>query len=79
LDSLFGKDKTSFKPTYNKKVRELNYVSDSETSILEDLSQAKALVTGRLTSSQILDGEGNALAASSLSRLLSTIDYQVEA
>jgi hypothetical protein len=39
------------KPTYNKSEGELNFITDSETSIIKNLAQAKALITGRLTSS----------------------------
>ena len=67
------------KPTYNKSEGELNFITDSETSIIKNLAQAKALITGRLTSSQILDGENNALASSNLSRLSSSLLYQVDA
>lgn len=64
-------------PTFNKNLNEINFLTEAESGILNELAQAKALVTGRLTSSQILDGEGNSLASSSLSRLISTIPYQV--
>ena len=67
------------KPTYNKSEGELNFITDSETSIIKNLAQAKALITGRLTSSQILDGENNPLASSNLSRLSSSLLYQVDA
>lgn len=77
IDSIFTNG-GSYKPTYNKRLNELNYLTDAETRIINNLAEAKALVTGRLTSSQILDGEGNALASSALSRLVNSLDYQVE-
>ena len=41
------------------------------------MAEAKAQATGRLTSSQVIDSNGNAVASSSLSRLLSTYTYQI--
>lgn len=79
LNKIFnGESKPAYKPTYNSRIHHLNLLTDSETSILNNLAQAKALVTGKLTSSQILDGEGNALSSSALSRLLNSLLYQVE-
>ena len=77
LNEIFGEQNSSFKPTINKKLNEINLLTEEESGILSVLAQAKALVTGRLTSSQVLDGEGNALATSSLSRFMSSIPYQV--
>jgi len=45
--------------------------------VLLDLAEAKAQATGRLTSSQVIDSNGNAVASSSLSRLLSSYAYQI--
>ena len=64
--------------SYNRKVGEIDFIGKNDTSIVKDLAEANALVTGRLTSSQILDGEGNALASSSLSRLVNSLPYQIE-
>jgi hypothetical protein len=65
-------------PIFNRRTGEMNSISSREDRIIQQLAEAKAQSTGRLTSSQILDGEGNALASSSLSRLLSTLLYQVQ-
>lgn len=76
LKEIFG-DFKSITPHYNNKLNEISFIVDADEEILSKLAQANAIATGRLTSSQILDGEGNALAASTLSRLISTLDYQV--
>lgn len=68
---------SSTNPTFNKDLGEINLLTEKDSGILSIMAQAKALVTGRLTSSQILDGEGNALASSSLSRGMATMPYQV--
>lgn len=75
IEEIYGS--SDAKPTINKWLNEINVLTEKESGILNLLAQAKALVTGRLTSSQILDSEGNALASSSLSRFISTINYQV--
>lgn len=77
LNQIFGKGKSDIKPTFNKQLGEINVITDSNTRVLLDLAEAKAQATGRLTSSQVIDSNGNAVASSSLSRLLSTYTYQI--
>ena len=77
LNQIFGKGKGDIKPTVNKQLGEINLITDANTAVLLELAQAKAQATGRLTSSQVIDSNGNAVAASSLSRLLSTYAYQI--
>lgn len=71
-------DKSFITPRFNKRLNEIQFVVDADIDIISNLAQAQALITGKLTSSQILDGEGNALASNTLSRLYSTLLYQVE-
>ena len=68
---------TLYNVTLNNSTGEINFLGNSDTPIVKNLAEANAQVTGRLTSSQILDGEGNALASSSLSRLVNSLPYQV--
>lgn len=75
VDEIYGT--SDAKPTLNRKLNEINLLTEKESGILTLLAQAKALVTGRLTSSQVLDGEGNALSSSSLSRFMSSVPYQI--
>lgn len=75
VDEIYGN--SDAKPTFNKKLNEINLLTEKESGILTLLAQAKALVTGRLTSSQVLDSEGNSLSSSSLSRFMSSIPYQI--
>ena len=77
LHQIFGRNKSTIKPTFNKQLGEINLLTDSSTRILLDLAEAKAQATGRLTSSQVIDSNGNAVASSSLSRLLSSYSYQI--
>lgn len=77
LNQIFGKEKSSIKPTFNKQLGEINLLTESTTGIILNLAEAKAQATGRLTSSQIIDSNGNAVASSSLSRLLSAYTYQI--
>jgi len=77
LHQIFGRNKSTIKPTFNKQLGEINLLTDSSTRILLDLAEAKAQATGRLTSSQVIDSNGNAVASSSLSRLLSAYAYQI--
>ena len=77
LNQIFGKGKNDIKPTFNKQLDEINVITDSNTRVLLDLAEAKAQATGRLTSSQVIDSNGNAVASSSLSRLLSSYAYQI--
>ena len=77
LNQIFGKGKSDIKPTFNKQLGEINVITDSNTRVLLDLAEAKAQATGRLTSSQVIDSNGNAVASSSLSRLLSAYAYQI--
>lgn len=77
LNQIFGKEKSSIKPTVNKQLGEINVITDSATKTISNLAEAKAQATGRLTSSQVIDSNGNAVASSSLSRLLSTYTYQI--
>lgn len=68
---------TLYNVTLNTSTGEINFLGNSDTPIIKDLAEANAQITGRLTSSQILDGEGNALASSSLSRLVNSLPYQI--
>lgn len=77
LNQIFGKGKSDIKPVFNKQLGEINVITDSNTRVLLDLAEAKAQATGRLTSSQVIDSNGNAVASSSLSRLLSSYAYQI--
>ena len=77
LNQIFGKGKSDIKPVVNKQLGEINLLTDSNTRVLLDLAEAKAQATGRLTSSQVIDSNGNAVASSSLSRLLSAYGYQI--
>ena len=77
LNQIFGKGKSDIKPTVNKQLGEINLLTDSNTRVMLELAEAKAQATGRLTSSQIIDSNGNAVASSCLSRLLSTYAYQI--
>lgn len=77
LNQIFGKSKSTIKPIFNKQLREISLLTDSSTRTLLDLAEAKAQATGRLTSSQVIDSNGNAVASSSLSRLLSSYSYQI--
>ena len=77
LNQIFGKEKSSIKPIVNKQLGEINVITDSATKTISNLAEAKAQATGRLTSSQVIDSNGNAVASSSLSRLLSTYTYQI--
>lgn len=78
IDKLFPISTALYKPKYNNRLKEISFITDSDSALINTLAQAKALVTGRLTSSQILDSEGNALAASTLSRLVATLPYQIQ-
>lgn len=77
LHQIFGREKSTIKPTLNKPLGEINLVTDSSTRVILDLAEAKAQSIGRLTSSQVIDSNGNALGSSSLSRLLSAYSYQI--
>ena len=77
LNQIFGKGKSDIKPVINKQLGEINLLTDSNTRVLLDLAEAKAQSTGRLTSSQVIDSNGNAVASSCLSRLLSAYGYQI--
>ena len=77
LNQIFGKGKSDIKPVVNKQLGEINLLTDSNTRVLLDLAEAKAQAIGRLTSSQVIDSNGNAVASSSLSRLLSAYGYQI--
>lgn len=77
LNQIFGKGKSDIKPVINKQLGEINLLTDSNTRVLLDLAEAKAQATGRLTSSQVIDSNGNAVASNSLSRLLSAYGYQI--
>lgn len=77
LNQIFGKNKSDIKPVVNKQLGEINLLTESNTKVLLELAEAKAQANGRLTSSQIIDSNGNAVASSSLSRLLSAYGYQI--
>lgn len=77
LKNLFPSEKKAL-PRFNTKLNQINLVTDADSNTITTLAQAKAVVTGRLTSSQVLDSEGNALASSTLSRLISTLPYQID-
>jgi len=72
VKSLYTGD---YEVSYNRNIGEIDFLGKSDTETVKDLAEANALVTGRLTSSQILDGEGNALASSTLSRLVNSVSY----
>ena len=59
LNQIFGKSKSSIKPIFNKQLGEISLLTDSSTRTLLDLAEAKAQATGRLTSSQVIDSNGN--------------------
>lgn len=67
---------TSKAPKYNKSLGQIYLTSQYDYPILSKLALAKALYTGRITSSQVRDGSGNALPSTSLSRLLGNILQQ---
>lgn len=85
IDSTLNKRKklksiykgTLYTVTLNSSTGEINFLGSSDTPIIKNLAEANAQITGRLTSSQILDGENNALASSTLSRLVNSLPYQV--
>lgn len=78
LNTIFGKERSPIKPVFDNKLGEIKLLTEADTRIMLDLAEVKAQINGRLTSSQILDSEGNALASSGLSRLLSSLSYQIQ-
>lgn len=77
LNTIFG-ETSPIKPIYDKQLKEIKLLTEADTKSVLDLAEAKAQATGKLTSSQVLDSEGNALASSSLSRLVQSLNYQVQ-
>ena len=74
LYSIYTQDR--FRPTFNKRTGELNLTTTYNTPIIKDISMAKAYADNLLTSSQVKDGNGNAVSAASLSRLLGSFKSQ---
>ena len=74
LDVIFNEDK--YKPKFNKRQGEIYLTSRADYPILYTISLSKALVDGKLTSSQLKDGNGNSLPNTTLSRLLGRIKQQ---
>ena len=61
----------------NNKLQEIYLIGKNQTAKVEGLAKAKAIITGKLNSSQLKDGSGNALPTETLSRLLSNVWTQV--
>lgn len=80
LKTIYGETSTGklniSAPKYNKSMGQIYLTSQEEYPILSNLALAKALYTGRITSSQVRDGSGNSLPSTSLSRLLGNILQQ---
>ena len=57
----------------NNKLQEIYLIGKNQTAKVEGLAKAKAIITGKLNSSQLKDGSGNALPTETLSRLLSNV------
>lgn len=75
LNSIYGD--SNYKPTYNFQLEEINLTSKADLYIIQNISMAKAITTGRLTAAVIKDGNNKSLPSSSLSRLLGNIWTQV--
>ena len=61
----------------NNKLQEIYLIGKNQTSKADRLAKAKAIITGKLNSSQLKDGSGNALPTETLSRLVSNVWTQV--
>lgn len=74
LKSLYG----TSAPVYNKNIAEINMFTDADRAVLGNLAWAQALAEGTITSSQVKDGNGNAMSSCTLSRLLGSYRHQWE-
>lgn len=61
----------------NNKLQEIYLIGKDQTPKADRLAKAKAIITGKLNSSQLKDGSGNALPTETLSRLVSNVWTQV--
>lgn len=61
----------------NNKLQEIYLIGKNQTAKAEGLAKAKAIIIGKLNSSQLKDGSGNALPTETLSRLLSNVWTQI--
>lgn len=61
----------------NNKLQEIYLIGKNQTPKADRLAKAKAIITGKLNSSQLKDGSGNALPTETLSRLVSNVQTQV--
>ena len=75
FEGIYGKDNVLL-PKYNNQTLEMNLYSDADTSILQRIAQAKALVGGDMSKATIKDADGKMLSQQTLSRLLGNITAQ---
>lgn len=61
----------------NNKLQEIYLIGRKQTPKADRLAKAKAIITGKLNSSQLKDGSGNALPTETLSRLVSNVWTQI--
>lgn len=74
LEKIYGE----YAPKFDRTLNEIKLITSKDSGTMIQLAQAKALVEGLLTSSQIKDGNGNAVSSSTLSRLLGSFLEQWE-
>lgn len=75
FEGIYGKDNVLL-PKYNNQTLEMNLYSDADTSILQRIAQAKALIGGDMNKATIKDADGKMLSQQTLSRLLGNITAQ---